>query len=293
MYLSLRSLSLFALFSFSAAALTPFVSSSPANSQGDALSAEHLLTSAISKGDQASIDKLLDPEFSWTDRFGKTLTKPELLPVLASLAPDKDTDVKVMAAGNIALIHGTHRILAENAAVRFVRVWVKHSQGWQLLVYQETNKADRNPEKRAGFGAPSNGAPVNCENPCKSVPYKPDTGPEQEVVAMWQAVERTVLTNDVEAWVPNFTEDFIFVTPDGGTPLNKADRIAMITELRRTNTTLIPAEVVSMKVWVLGDSAVMRSEHKPMHGKVMHVTRLFEKHGGHWQIAFGQQTWIE
>jgi hypothetical protein len=67
----------------------------------------------------------------------------------------------------------------------------------------------------------------------------------------------------------------------------------MITELRRTNTTLIPAEVSSMKVWVLGDAAVMRSEHKPLHGKVLHVTRLFEKRNGHWQIAFGQQTWIE
>jgi len=125
------------------------------------------------------------------------------------------------------------------------------------------------------------------------VPYKPDNPAEQEVVSMWQAVERTVLTNDVEAWTPNFTDDFIFVTPDGGAPLNKADRVAMITELRRTNTTLIPAEVASMKVWVLGGAAVMRSEHKPLHGKVLHVTRLFEKHNGHWQIAFGQQTWVE
>ena len=110
---------------------------------------------------------------------------------------------------------------------------------------------------------------------------------------MWQAVERTVVANDVDAWTPNFTDDFLFVTPDGGTPLNKADRIAMITELRRTNTTLIPAEVTSMKIWVFGDAAVMRSEHKPLHGKVLHVTRLFEKHNGHWQIAFGQQTWVE
>jgi ketosteroid isomerase-like protein len=174
-----------------------------------------------------------------------------------------------------------------------VRVWVKRPQAWQLLVYQETTKAEKNPEKRSGFGAPSDGAPVACENPCKMVPYKPDNTAEQEVVSMWQAVERTVLTNDVEAWTPNFTDDFIFVTPDGGTPLNKADRVAMITELRRTNTTLIPAEVASMQVWVLGDAAVMRSEHKPLHGKVLHVTRLFEKHNGHWQIAFGQQTWVE
>ncbi len=264
-----------------------------AHPKEDAIAADHSLTTAIAKTDQASLSKLLDPEFTWTDRTGKTRSKSDILPALATLKSDEDADIKVIDAGQIVLIHGNHRIPSQNAAVRFIRVWIKRPQTWQLLVYQETTKAEKNPEKRSGFGAPSNGAPVACENPCKMVPYKPDTAAEQEVVSMWQAVERTVLTNDVEAWAPNFTDDFIFVTPDGGTPLNKADRVTMITELRRTNTTLIPAEVASMKVWVLGDAAVMRSEHKPMHGKVLHVTRLFEKHNGHWQIAFGQQTWVE
>jgi hypothetical protein len=264
-----------------------------ANSQGDAIAADHSLTTAIAKSDEASAGKLLDPDFSWTDRTGKTRSKSEILSALATLKADDDADIKVIDAGQVVLIRGHHRIPAQNAAVRFIRVWVKRPQAWQLLVYQETNKVEKNPEKRSGFGAPSNGAPVSCENPCKTVPYKPDTAAEQEVVSMWQAVERTVLTNDVEAWIPNFTEDFVFVTPDGGAPLNKADRVAMITELRRNNTTLIPAEVTSMKAWVLGDAAVMRSEHKPLHGKVLHVTRLFEKHNNHWQIAFGQQTWVE
>ena len=273
-----------------ALAFAQFVAASP---DGDALAADHSLTTTISKADQAGVGRLLDPEFTWTDRTGKTRSKTEVLPALPSLAADTDADIRVIDAGQVVLIHGNHRIPSQNASVRFVRVWVKRPQAWQLLVYQETTKAEKNPEKRSGFGAPSNGAPVACENPCKMVPYKPDNPAEQEVVSMWQAVERTVLTNDVEAWTPNFTDDFIFVTPDGGAPLNKADRVAMITELRRTNTTLIPAEVASMKVWVLGGAAVMRSEHKPLHGKVLHVTRLFEKHNGHWQIAFGQQTWVE
>ena len=258
-----------------------------------ALVADHALTAALGKTDQADIGKWLDPEFTWTDRTGKTRPKADALPLLASLAADADTDLQVMNAGQVVFIYGSHRLATQNVSVRFVRAWVKRPQAWQLLVYQETIKAEKTPEKRSGFGSPSNGAPASCENPCKTVPYKPDTAAEREVVSMWQAVEVTVLTNDVEAWAPNFTEDFVFVTPDGGVPLNKADRVAMITELRRTNTTLIPAEVISMKVWALGDAAVMRSEHKPLHGRVLHVTRLFEKHNGHWQIAFGQQTSVE
>jgi hypothetical protein len=37
----------------------------------------------------------------------------------------------------------------------------------------------------------------------------------------------------------------------------------------------------------------MRSEHKPLRGKILQLTRLLEKHNGHRQIAFGQQTWVE
>ena len=196
-----------------ALAFTPFAAASP---EGDAIAADHSLTNAINKADQSTVGKLLDTDFTWTDRSGKTRAKAEILPALASLAADSDADVKIIDVGQMVLIHGNHRIPSQNAAVRFVRVWVKRPQAWQLLVYQETTKAEKNPEKRSGFGAPSNGAPVACENPCKMVPYKPETAAEQEVVSMWQAVERTVLTNDVEAWTPNFTDDFIFVTPDGG-----------------------------------------------------------------------------
>ncbi len=257
------------------------------------LKADHTLVEALGKGDMATAGMLLDAEFSWTDRTGKTRTKADILPVLASLAAEGDSDAKVGNFGQVVLIRGNHKITSQNVSVRFARVWVKRAKGWQALIYQETTMAEKMPATRSGFGSPSGGAPVDCENPCKSVPYQPEGAAEQEVVAMWQAVERTVLTNDVEAWIPNFTEDFVFVTPDGGPPLNKADRVTMIEELKRTNTTLIPAKVESMKVWVLGDAAVMRSEHQPVHGRTLHITRVFVKSSGHWQIAFGQQTAME
>jgi Domain of unknown function (DUF4440) len=258
-----------------------------------AAEADKSFVAAVSKADKNRTDSLLDGEFTWTDRTGQTREKAAVLRDLASLARSSDTDVIVAEHGKVVLIRGRHAIPAQQTAVRFARVWVQRPSGWRLLAYQETTQAEKTPEKRAGFGSPSGGAPVSCDNPCKTVPYKPAGAAEQEIVSMWQAVERTVLTNDVDAWIPNFTDDFLFVTPDGGEPLNKADRVAMIKELKRTNTTLIPAEVVSMKVWVLGDSAVMRSEHKPLHGRVLHVTRVFVKQAGHWQIAFGQQTWVE
>jgi len=149
-----------------------------------AVQAERDLLSAIEKGDASAAAKLLDDEFSWTDRTGKTRTKMEILPVLSSLAADRDTAVKTSDFGQVVLIRGSHRIPAQNASVRFARVWLERPEGWKVLVYQETTLAEKTPATRSGFGSPSGGAPVDCENPCKSVPYKPEGAAEQEVVAM-------------------------------------------------------------------------------------------------------------
>src|SRR5580704_6469286 len=127
------------LLSGLALALAPFAVASP---EGDAIAADHSLTSAINKADQSSVGKLLDPEFAWTDRTGQTRSKAEILPALASLATESDANIKVIAAGQVVLIHGNHRILAQNCSVRFNRVWVKRPQEWQLLGYQETSKAE-------------------------------------------------------------------------------------------------------------------------------------------------------
>jgi len=255
--------------------------------------ADHGWSEALAKGDKLGADKLADAEFTWTDRTGKTHTKAEALAGLGGGSSEPDTDVSSMNEGKVVLFRGIHKIAGGNVSVRFVRVWVQRTEGWKLMVYQETTKAEKTPEKRSGFGAPSDGGPVVCDNPCENIPYKPEDPGAQEIARMWQNVEKTVLTNDVDAWIPNFTDDFVFVTPDGGPPLNKGDRVTMIKDLKRSNTTLIPAEVVSMRVWVFGDAAVMRSEHKSHRGKTLHITRVFTKGSGQWQIAFGQQTAIE
>jgi Domain of unknown function (DUF4440) len=257
------------------------------------ISADHAWSEAVVKGDKSTADKLADAEFTWTDRTGNTHTKAEALEGLSAASSDPDTDVSSMNEGKVVLFRGIHKIAGRNVSVRFVRVWAQRPEGWRLMVYQETAKAEKLPEKRSGFGAPSDGGPVVCDNPCENIPYKPEDPGAREIARMWQNVEKTVLTNDVDAWIPNFTDDFVFVTPDGGPPLNRGDRVTMIKDLKRSNATLIPAEVVSMKVWVFDDAAVMRSEHKSHRGKTLHITRVFTKSSGHWQIAFGQQTAIE
>jgi ketosteroid isomerase-like protein len=264
-----------------------------ASDNSEVAKSDHAWSEAVAKGDKLAANKLADAEFTWTDRTGRTQSRAEALAGISAANSEPDTDVSSMREGKVVLFRGIHKVAGGNVSLRFVRVWVQRPEGWKLMVYQETTKAEKTPEKRSGFGAPSDGGPVVCDNPCENLPYKPEDPGAREITRMWQNVEKAVLTNDVDAWIPNFTEDFVFVTPDGGPPLNKGDRVTMIKDLKRSNTTLIPAEVVSMKVWVFGDAAVMRSEHKSHRGKTLRITRVFTKSSKHWQIAFGQQTAIE
>src|SRR5258708_19443974 len=90
--------------------------SSPAQAspESGAVAADHLLTVAINNVDQPGVEKLLDPEFSWTDRTGKTRSKSEILPALASLASESHPDVKIIATVPVLSLHANTRIPPQN-----------------------------------------------------------------------------------------------------------------------------------------------------------------------------------
>ena len=136
-----------------------------------ASAADKSFLAAVAKADTTSVESFLDTEFTWTDRAGKTWSRSDALAKVASLARTSDTDTIVVEHGQVALIRGTDVIPLQNASVRFARVWVQRPSGWKLLAFQETTKAEKTPTKRSGFGSPSGGQAISCENPCKTVPY--------------------------------------------------------------------------------------------------------------------------
>src|SRR5215470_9333051 len=62
-----------------------------------------------------------------------------------------DAEVQIRDAGNAVSIRGSHQVPEQNASVRFVRIWVKRPEAWQLLIYQETTKQRRIPKSAAGL----------------------------------------------------------------------------------------------------------------------------------------------
>ena len=133
----------------------------------------------------------------------------------------------------------------------------------------------------------------NCDNPCKTLPYRPRNEAEQGIVASWQALETGVATHDSAAWSPHIADEFVMVGSSNDHPLTKADRMATLDLQKQTGAPSAPAPLVSAQMFDFGDSVVMTCLHQPYTGKRIHVSRVWIKRNGHWIMAISYQTAIQ
>jgi hypothetical protein len=247
------------------------------------LQADQSLVQAVGKADRAAVRGLLDADFTWIDSDGISSTKDQVLQDFAAFATDSEgnADLKIFTHGQVGSVFGVHH----NA--RFERVWVKRPVGWRLLVYQEV--PDRTPSSPAHA---SNGpGPANCENPCRTIPYKPTTEADREVIASFEAMNTAILHADAEAWAKHIADEDFGITP--GVLVTKAGRIATIKKQKETNTPAVPAPLLSARFFDFGNTVVMTALHQARKGKPHHFTRIWVKRDGVWQIVAGAQTEIQ
>ena len=246
------------------------------------LQADRALVQAIGKADKAAAGKLLDADFTWTDAQGKTQSKAQVLQALpvSALGDESGLDVKEHTYGQVGAV------TVGSAKLFVLRVWVKRPAGWRALVYHEVKLSDQ-PSTAAGTGV------VDCENPCKTLPYKPRNEAERGVVASWQALETGVTAHDADAWAPHIADEFIMLSSNNDHPLSKADRMATLNKQKLAGVGSAPAPLVSAKMFDFPGTVVMTGEHQPHHGKPVHVTRVWIKHDGQWVMAISFQTAIQ
>jgi hypothetical protein len=236
--------------------------------------------------------RLLDPEFTWIDRDGRSRTKSELADGLILLAAGPDANVALQNYGRVALLTGTHRLSPDNASALFARVWVRRPSGWRLLLYQETTAAEFS-VKPASYGVTRGDWPARCDNPCRSLPYKPLSPEAQEIVSSFMAGEKAQFDADAETASRILGDDFLFVASDRAQSMDKAQRIAAMRKLRNAGPLDPPPAVVSMAVWVFGNAAVMSADQEAFSGEKLRATRIWAKRGGQWQLTFSQQTLVQ
>jgi len=267
----------------------------PTNSaEAAVLQAEQTLNEAATRADKEAVAALLDDAFTATSPTGRTLTKAQAIASLSSPPSPSasDVDVKARAYGDLALVTGTRRANPQAAGVRYVRVWVKRPAGWRAIVHQGNAIAAPSPSALGTSAAAP--AAAGCENPCKTLPYTPTSAAEREIIASYQTLETAVATHDAEEWARHFADEFVVIGRDGH-PTTKPERIAAIREQKKTGTPVNPGPLESMQIWVVGDAAVMTSDHATAAAKPTpyHVTRVWVKRDGRWQMAYSQQTIVE
>lgn len=247
-----------------------------------ALQADHDFVQAAAKGDVASLGRYLDAEFTWTNTEGRTYSRAEVLGSVPKPALGGDAGVNQVRQARSQV----EAIMSDHDKIHVLRVWVKRGGSWRLLVYHEVVLG------REG-GGPAESGMRTCENPCKTVPYKPKSEAEQEVLASWEALETAVANHDSFNWAPHIASEFTMLGSTNDHPLTKADRIATLNLQKQTGRGALPPPVISVQTYEFGDSVVMTSMHQPYSGKPVRVTRLWVKRDGKWVMSISYQTTIE
>lgn len=247
------------------------------------LKADQSLVQALGKADKAAVGALLDEKFEWTDADGKTRTKVEALRDLAALAKDNDgdTDVKTHFYGELDIIFGFHH------DARFSRIWVKRPAGWRALIDLDTTR----PKQAPAAAAPpaSGGNAGDCDNPCRTLPYKPTTAADKAVILEWKKTKVDEWHPDAADWETHVADDFLIM--NDRSERNKADRVDFAKKQQAAGISAPGDPIVSMTMSDFGNAVLMISHHVPYRGgKPYYNVRVFVNQNGHWPIAWSQQT---
>jgi hypothetical protein len=265
-------------------------------SGGDAaaLQADTSLQLALKKKDAKAVGALLDPQFSWTNDSGQTMTSSQFLKDAAAGTAVGDTeynDVKARDYGQLAITTGIGKRTG-HAGAFFARIWVKRPAGWLLLTHQDTPILAKAPASQqpapAGKGPAAASA---CENPCRTLPYSPKTAEQKEVVKAYMDVETAVVSHDEKTWAYHVADEFVGIGRRYmGSPDTKAGRVGQIGIT--TNRVVLP-KMLWGESYVFGDAAIIIADHQPAGEPPYHVIRVWVNRDGRWQLFHRQETTIK
>jgi hypothetical protein len=246
------------------------------------LQADRKFVQAASLENASLLARMLDENFTWTDANGQTLTSGEVLHSVPKPALGDESGMEITQGtyGQVAAVS------ASRGKVHVLRLWVQRPAGWRLLVYHEVRQLEQ-PSNSPGSGV------KDCENPCKTVPFKPANEAEQAIIASWQALETGVTAHDAEAWAPHIADEFVQISSNSDHVISKAGRIETLNKQKASGVGSAPTPLVSAKMFDFGDAVIMTCLHQPYSGKPIHVSRLWIKRDGKWIMSISYQTTIQ
>ena len=269
----------------------------PAPDEGTlVLAADNLLADAMRDGDKAVARRLLSLQFSFVDENGQNHERKPFLANLKNLAAGPATDAKATVHGMVAMVTG-HRKTARGNDAFFLDIWARQKGAWRVLNMQdvvlaadETRRVMADTPEAPGMEAKL----YECRNPCQTLPYRVRSPAEQDIVNVFQAIEKATITHDAAEYGKHIADEFVHYR-SGYAPIAKAARVAIIQSQKEHDIPALLTEVQSMRLWVFGDGAAMIStngipdEAEPL----LRIARIWVRRNGQWQMAISAQTVVK
>lgn len=222
---------------------------------------------------------LLSPDFTWIDAVGKRLAREQVLKTFPPVAnPDVETRVRVY--GKTAVVW------ANRGKMNVLRVWVNRGDAWRLLLYQEVRQVEISEPPAAKTS-------VECVNPCKTIPFEPQTANEKEAIASWQGVMRAMAESDATAYAPLIADEFTATDTFHDRPFTKEDRLAQLNKQKTAGRRAAPPELLSADMFDFGETVMMIAHEQRPGAKSYFNTRMWVKRDARWQMLFSFNTQIE
>ena len=250
-----------------------------ADDSSSLLQADKAFVQALLQKDAAATGTYLSPDFTWIDSVGKRLTRASALQTLPAVA-NPDVEAQVRTYGNTAVVW------ANRGKMNVLRVWVKQPGGWRLTLYQEVRQVEKS-EPPAGKTS------VECVNPCKTIPFEPQTANEKAAIASWQGVMRAMAESDADAYSPLIADEFTATDTFHDRPFTKADRLAQINKQKTTGARAAPQELRDAEMFDFGQTVMMVAHEQRPGAKFYFNTRMWVQRDGRWQMLFSFNTQIE
>ncbi len=250
------------------------------NDEQPVLQADHGFAQSLARNEQKAVEKFLDADFSWTDAAGKTLARAEVAVAL----PEPSIHDQAGAQTTHRNYADVELIQAHQGRANILRIWVERPAGWRLLVYQEATLLNRAP-------LPVPGTAETCDNPCKSLPYKPKNETERQVLAGYMALQTATVYHHSADWGKYVAEEFSAASSNSDKVLDKQGRMADLERSKMAGYAPMPVE--ELRLFDFTQAVVLQSRHQPLSGKPVHITRLWIQRDGRWLEAVSYQTKIE
>jgi len=251
--------------------------------------ADKSLTEALAKGEAKAVGALLDERFQWVEANGKIHTKAQVLEDLAQFAADNEG---ALDARTVDFLGQVERVLGIHHNQRFAHLWVKNPAGWQAFVYLNIPIPAERPDYAAP-PAPPNEADKVCENPCRTLPYKPENAVEEGALATWFRLKNDEWHPNPEDWAARTDENHETLTPRSDVPrLQHIEELAAQRKLYGENGGSGGSSVLSMRMFDFGNVVIMQAfqGRNPSAKPTSWNLRVFLNRGDGWKIALSAQT---